>query len=317
MNTKIFVMTHKSFVQPKADIYVPLHVGREGKPDLGYLSDNVGNHISDLNMLYGELTGVYWIWNNYRGDENIGICHYRRFFVDEEGKLLEEQDYNQLLEDYDIITSNAIDEGCSYYDYFSKAHGEKNLLLEGEIIKKIYPEYYDYFQQCMNGHKHYYGNLMVTSRELFNKYCEWLFTIFVEMGEHIDLTGLDEYHRRVYGFLSEQLLMVWIKTNHLKVKEQRVGIFDEKAETKEFKQAIGYLISCGKIEEAISMYLGVLKARPDIMLEHSDLKGEIPIIGKILMILREEKNGNGGIYTDNADDLSKLIQIYKKNEKNI
>ncbi len=314
MNTKIFVMTHKNFIQPSDSIYVPLQVGREGKLDLGYLGDNTGNHISNLNMLYGELTGMYWIWKNYIGNENIGICHYRRFFINEEGKMLGEVDYNKQLSEYDIMTSPAINEGVSYFEYFSKAHGKRNILLEGEVIKKICPEYYNSFQECMTDSRHYYGNLMVTTRELFDKYCEWLFTIFAEMSEYIDLSGLDEYHRRVYGFLSEQLLMVWIKVNKLKVCEQRVGIFDEKAETKELKQAISYLVSQGKIEEAISMYTGVLKIRPDIMLEHSDLKGEIPIIGKILMILLNESKSVDGEYTTYSNDLGKLIDYYKKNE---
>lgn len=316
MNTKIFVMTHKKFMQPSDNTYVPLHVGREGKQDLGYLGDNTGNHISDLNMLYGELTGMYWIWNNYSGNENIGICHYRRYFINESGKMLGEADYNDLLKKYDIITSPAVDEGIAYYDYFSNAHGEKNLALEGEVIRRVCPEYYESFLECMKDSKHYYGNLMVTSRKLFNQYCEWLFTIFAEMSEDIDLNGLDEYHRRVYGFLSEQLLMVWIKANNLKVCEQRVGIFDEKAETKEFKQALGYLISQGMLEDAINMYREILKVRPDIMLEHSDLRGEIPIIGKILMILIDERKKGGGEYTAYTNDLGALIDYYKKNNEN-
>lgn len=308
-------MTHKAFAQPEEDIYIPLHVGKEGKQELGYMGDNTGNHISDLNMFYGELTGVYWIWNNYPGNDNIGICHYRRYFIDESGKMLHETDYNKLLQEYDIITSPAVDEEVSYFEYFAKAHGDKNLILEGEIIKRICPEYYSSFLECMKDSKHYYGNLMVTSRELFNQYCKWLFTIFAEMAEEIDLSGLDEYHRRIYGFLSEQLLMVWIKANNLKVCEQRVGIFDEKAETKEFKLALGYLISQGMIDDAISMYREVLKARPDIMLEHSDLKGEIPIIGKILIILLEERKNGEGEYWTYSKDLDTLIDYYKKNNK--
>ena len=57
----IFVATHVAFQPPANPIYVPLHVGKEGKPDLGYIGDNIGENISDLNFLYGELTGLYWI----------------------------------------------------------------------------------------------------------------------------------------------------------------------------------------------------------------------------------------------------------------
>lgn len=47
---------------PDDDVYVPLHVGAEGKESLGYLPDNTGDHISSKNPSYCELTGLYWAW---------------------------------------------------------------------------------------------------------------------------------------------------------------------------------------------------------------------------------------------------------------
>ena len=65
MSTTIFAMTHKKFIPPTDSMYVPLHVGREGKEDLGYLADNTGDNISAKNQYYSELTGMYWVWKNY------------------------------------------------------------------------------------------------------------------------------------------------------------------------------------------------------------------------------------------------------------
>lgn len=46
--------------------------------------------------------------------------------------------------------------------------------------------------------------MIVTSKELFDKYAEWLFTIFFEVQKRIDMeTDKDSYHRRVFGFISE------------------------------------------------------------------------------------------------------------------
>ena len=83
MNVKIYTMTHKLFLKPDDPVYIPLHVGRELSQDLGYMGDNTGEHISDLNPYYGELTGLYWIWKNETEADIIGICHYRRFFMNE------------------------------------------------------------------------------------------------------------------------------------------------------------------------------------------------------------------------------------------
>ena len=88
MNTKIFTMTHKKFQEPEASIYVPLHVGRAGAEELGYLGDDTGESISRWNNYYGELTGVYWVWKNEIEADIIGICHYRRFFVNKQGEHL-------------------------------------------------------------------------------------------------------------------------------------------------------------------------------------------------------------------------------------
>ncbi len=38
--------------------------------------------------------------------------------------------------------------------------------MTGEVIKELYPEYYDTFIQLVNGNETYFGNMIVTSKEL-------------------------------------------------------------------------------------------------------------------------------------------------------
>lgn len=287
--TRIFTMTHKKFMKPEDSVYVPLQVGRVGKEDLGYLGDDTGDSISAKNCYYGELTGIYWLWKNYEGSENIGICHYRRFFINEKKEVLTEAEYDAILEEYDVITSKAMYAEEPYKDYYGKAHNIADLEEEGRVIQELYPEDYPIFCRVMEEKKHYFGNLMVTSRERYDEYCAWLFPIFFELEKRIDVSGYDEYHRRIYGFLSEQLLLVWITARGLKVYECRVGISGEKAETREFKLAMEQLIRMDKISEARQMFYEILKVRPDIALEHSDLKHEIPDIEQILYICELEQ----------------------------
>lgn len=66
---KIIVATHKKYEMPQDAMYLPLHVGAEGKTDqngnpldLGYQKDNTGENISNKNAAYCELTGLYWAW---------------------------------------------------------------------------------------------------------------------------------------------------------------------------------------------------------------------------------------------------------------
>ena len=88
MNIKIIVATHKKYWMPSDGIYLPVHVGAEGKfddkgepLDLGYTKDNTGDNISDKNKQFCELTGLYWAWKNLGEADYIGLAHYRRHFT--------------------------------------------------------------------------------------------------------------------------------------------------------------------------------------------------------------------------------------------
>ena len=65
--------------------------------------------------------------------------------------------------------------------------------------------------------------MFVTSKELYDSYCSWLFSIFAEVEKRICLeTGEDAYHKRVFGFISEFLLLVWVTVQGLSVCECKV-----------------------------------------------------------------------------------------------
>ena len=73
MSVKIFAMTHKKFDVPGDAMYIPLHVGhKNAAEDFGYPGDDTGDNISDLNCYYAELSGVYWVWKNYRDADCVG-----------------------------------------------------------------------------------------------------------------------------------------------------------------------------------------------------------------------------------------------------
>ena len=86
-NVKIIVATHKKCEVPTDEIYLPLHVGAEGKVDkdgkpidFGFQKDNTGNNISEKNLCFGTQTALYWAWKNLDYDY-LGLVHYRRYFI--------------------------------------------------------------------------------------------------------------------------------------------------------------------------------------------------------------------------------------------
>ena len=129
--TAIYVMTHKAFTPPPDPLYIPLHVGRaaassysrdEKSSPLSFcVGDNTGDHISEKNCYYSELTGMYWVWKNSHA-KVVGTCHYRRYLLNEQGKLFTEAQILSLLQQYDVITTKELQLNFSYYEGFASHH---------------------------------------------------------------------------------------------------------------------------------------------------------------------------------------------------
>lgn len=311
MNLTIYAMTHKQFDVPNDPMYQPLHVGHINAIDLGYPGDDTGDNISHLNCYYSELTGHYWLWKNVKSVEYIGTCHYRRYLINEQEKVLTKKEYENLLKNYDLVTTKRVILNNSYYYGFSANHNIKALDTAGEVIRDLYPEYYDAYMTLVHQNETYFGNMFVTRKVLFDQYCEWLFTIFAEVEKRIDLdTDEDAYHKRVLGFISEFLLLVWVRVNRLKVYECKVGMLGEKAETRELKETLAEYFKRKDIEGAKTYFLKVKEARPDVMMEASDVTGELRICMQIIATCGKEMEVYGYSVLDRETDFRKLIMMF-------
>ena len=225
MDTRIYVMTHKKIENLPEEIYQPLHVGREGKEDLGYPGDNTGEEISCKNPYYCELTGMYWLWKNVKCDI-IGVCHYRRFFL-RDGKLLNQEEIEELAQNYPIIIPNS---RCvrekNVYEHYGNRHNAKDLDLCREVIAEKYPAYISAFDYAMDTILISMANMWITRKKIYDRYCQWLFDILFEVERRLDMTGYDAYQQRVMGFLSERLFRVWLFMQPEKIAEENIGCQD-------------------------------------------------------------------------------------------
>ena len=311
MSISIFTITHVPFNPPENPIYIPLQVGRADHDDYGYLGDDTGDNISDKNQYYSELTGLYWIWKNYKDADYLGLCHYRRFFLNKNGALLTEAGYMDILSHYDVIVAKSQQGDYDYRTIYSRSHDIRNLDMTGEIIREKYPDYYTTFLEVIADNRCYVGNLFVAPRKLFHAYCEWLFPIFSALEERIDVSGYDDYHKRVFGFLSEQLLIVWIKHNKLSYYESPFGLSQEKAETILLKQTLRDTLLTGNIAGAYQHLCATLDKRPDLLLEMSDFHQELKTIEHILNICRVEEAGGLPTLLQFSKDLDILIKHFR------
>lgn len=313
MNLRIYAMTHKQFDVPNDPLYQPLHVGHALANDLGYPGDDVGENISRLNCYYSELTGHYWLWKNCKDVDYIGTCHYRRYLINEQEKVLTKKEYENLLKNYDMVTTKRVVLNNSYHYGFSANHNIKALDCTGEVIRDLFPDYYDTFITLVHENETYFGNMFVTSKELFDSYCEWIFSIFAEVEKRINLdTDEDAYHKRVLGFISEFLLLVWVRVNQLRVYECKVGMLGEKAETRELKEKLAEYFQEKDIEGAMQYFLSVKEARPDVMMEASDVMGELRLCMQIIATAGKEKALYGASVLDRECEFRKLIALFSR-----
>ena len=310
MSVSIFTITHVPFTPPTDPVYIPLQVGHIDHPDYGYLGDDTGDNISDKNAYYSELTGLYWIWKNKADSDYLGLCHYRRYFLNTDGKSMTESEYETILSEYDVMVSQPTFGEYDYKTIYRRSHDIRNLELTGEVIRDLYPDYSSTFEEVIADNHCYVGNLFVAPKKLFCSYCEWLFSIFFAMENRIDTSGYDDYHKRLFGFLSEQLLIVWIKHNHLSYYETPFGISQEKAETIELKENLRKDFKERDIPSAYKRLCGALDRRPDLLLDLSDFNQELRVIEHILNVCRIELENELPTMLTFSNDFDLLVKHF-------
>lgn len=311
MSMTIYTMTHKPFTPPPDKLYQPLQVGSALHENLGYLSDNEGDNISEQNPYYSELTGHYWVWKNDKHSDYVGCAHYRRYLVNERETLYTERELLDLLKKYDMVTTKLLTLEYSYYDAFDDRHNAKDLDVLGAVIKELSPKYYDNYIRLVHGKQTYFGNMFVMAKPLYDSYMEFLFPLLFEAQKRIDMTGYDGYQKRLFGFFSEFLLYVWVTTNGIKVKEAKVGLISEKAETKELKQQVAEFFRKKDIAGAKACFWKFYKKRPDILMEVSDINRECRLAMQAISSLEWEEKQTGHSRLEKTTDFLELIEFYR------
>ena len=216
---------------PESSIYIPLHVGAENKNDengqpldFGYVKDNSGDNISLKNPTFCELTGLYWAWKNIDA-EYLGLVHYRRHFSGKRcgnkfKRIIGADKLDKLLNDCDIILPKKrhyfIETNKSQYLH---AHHKEGLVATENVIRELYPDYSDSFNIVMKMRSGHRFNMFIMKRSILNDYCKWLFDILFEVEKRIDISEWSQSEQRVFGYLSERLLDVWLIKNKLQFKE--------------------------------------------------------------------------------------------------
>ena len=214
---KIYVVAHKPCEIPSSKVLCPIHVGRatsQYKDEMSWMQgDDIGDSISQKNPQYCEMTAHYWIWKNVHDTEYIGVCHYRRFF----GIDLSESNIKDVMTDADVLMVEPSWHIDSVYSYFAKFMGAENMAILSMMMKKHSPEYFDTLEKICDGIKFHPFNMFLCRKDLFDDYCQWMFTILEDCEKYIKPAPYTNA-RRALAYMAELLTGVYFTHRKLRIK---------------------------------------------------------------------------------------------------
>ena len=257
---KLLICYHKKSPLFKDDILTPIHVGRANAkkrldPDsenykwlmTNLIGDDTGENISDRNDSYNEMTALYWAWKNYEelgNPDYVGLMHYRRHFVLKENvqAVYNVKDYTNKERYYGFLNYSPekmqeLVDGCDFLTHIGKVKGVYKHFIENqriedidtanEIMLELYPEYKDVAKEYYEGELSNFCNMNIFSKEIFFKYCEFVFSILEEFERRVDIN-----EKRF--FISERLTGVFVaklmKDEKLKHKILPLAFIEEPAD---------------------------------------------------------------------------------------
>ena len=231
MKAALYTAYHKPAPRLESASVVPIHVGRAvaAAPLPAMIGDDTGDTISERNAAWCELTALYWAWKNDPDSDVIGLMHYRRLPdltnrfpggpVEATPARLDAEDWCAEAEawlareggNWDIVVPRLHRMGRTVEENYRRGHAPQDWDLLREIVARDHPDFLASFDSVAQGYDVRLGNIALMRREIFERYCAWLFDILFK----VEAAALDRSHyspqqARYLGFLAERLLTVFV-----------------------------------------------------------------------------------------------------------
>lgn len=234
MSALIYIATHTDDYRfPRISGYIPIFAGKALHGEVTAIQgDDTGKNISILNNQFCELTALYWIWKNSYANI-VGLVHYRRYFAG-----LNHPEMNIIHMGKPILDTDRLSDLISsekriilpkpksfgkrrffklfkkqktVYQQYSECHFKKDWLELEKTVHRLFPEYFPSLETVKNDTQMSCCNMFIAHKSFIDAYCTWLFEILFDLYNRLDISDYDNYQRRIFGFMAERLLNVYVR----------------------------------------------------------------------------------------------------------
>lgn len=187
------------------------------------LLDNQGDHISEKNGNYSELTVMYWMWKNSgkicsqkknagqngagsreeTANEYLGLFHYRRIL-----DLSEEDFYRAGKQNVDVILPYPTIHFPSIEEHHRRYVKEEDWNAMIAALTELEPQYARSMPGIFSQPYFYNYNMFIARKNIFEDFCSWLFPI-LERTEELSTPKGRERSDRYIGYLGENLTTLY------------------------------------------------------------------------------------------------------------
>lgn len=165
------------------------------------ICDNVGNHISERNHKYCEMTATYYVWKNTNHAWK-GIEHYRRHLLVSTGMIARDKsNVDAVLPLPYVCYPNARAQASRFIS-------ESVFELLHEALRTLHPEDYNSYQKIMDNRYQYTYNLVCARKDVFDNYCKWFFEI-TEYMENKENVVPEIKNTRALSYVAEVLTNIY------------------------------------------------------------------------------------------------------------
>ena len=112
------------------------------------------------------------------------------------------------------------------YSHYIHAHHKEPLDRTREVIAKEYPNYLPAFDKVMGKRGAHMFNMFIMKRNAFESYCSFMFDVLGKLENSINISEYSVQEARVFGYISELLMDVWLYTNlftHVEISWGQIG----------------------------------------------------------------------------------------------